>query len=188
MRRRVPHIPQRRVIFVGCEGRSECGYAGLLQDIANEMSLAVHIRIEELHPGAGDPLARIQMLVDRLQRYQRTRVVPYARFALIDADQAELDPQRAERAVRLAREHDIELVWQRPTLEAVLLRHLSGRAASQPPDAASAQQALVRDWPEYAKPMTALALKSKINLERLHQAAAVEPRLAALLRAIGLLD
>ena len=62
-RRRPPYIPLRRQIYIGCEGASEVGYAALLQDFARAAGLAVYLKIEELGPGAGDPLARIEMAV-----------------------------------------------------------------------------------------------------------------------------
>ncbi len=66
MRRRPPHIPVRRQIYIGCEGASEVGYAAILQDLANATALPVYLKIEELGPGAGDPLARIEMAVRRI--------------------------------------------------------------------------------------------------------------------------
>ena len=48
MRTRRAYIPQRRPIFVGCEGESEQGYAGFLQDLVREADLSVHLMIEVL--------------------------------------------------------------------------------------------------------------------------------------------
>ena len=47
-RRRPPYIQQRRPVFIGCEGASEVGYAGLLQDLLRDASLPVHLVIENL--------------------------------------------------------------------------------------------------------------------------------------------
>jgi len=183
---RRPHIPLKRVIYVGCEGRSEAGYARLLQTIANSEQLSVHLHVEELHPGAGDPLARVEMAVQRLARLSRTRGAINDRFALLDFDQAEREPQRAERARQLAQANSIEIVWQRPTLEAVLLRHLPNRTAHRPPDAHAAMQALRRDWPDYEKATPAQVLATRIDRAGVLRAATVEPELEALLRCIGL--
>lgn len=131
MRRpRTPHIPLRRPIYIGCEGASEVGYVGLLQDLVQEARLAVHLQVEELGPGAGDPQSRIEMAVMRLQRLQKTRGAPAERFALLDFDQAERDVQRADRARQIASGNNIVIVWQRPCFEAMLLRHLDGKAQS----------------------------------------------------------
>jgi hypothetical protein len=186
-RRRPPHIPQRRPVYIGCEGASEVSYAGFLQDLIRAADLPVHLVVQELGPGAGDPLARVEMAVRRLALLRRTRTMPAERFVLLDDDQAQRDPQRADRAKRTAAENDIVIVWQRPCFEGVLLRHLDGRAAHRPPDTPGAGRALVRDWPEYQKPMTRADLARRLDLAAVLRAAAVEPELDALLRCLGLL-
>ena len=98
MRRRPPHIELRRPVYIGCEGRSEVGYVGFLQDLIRDANLPVHLHVDELGPGTGDPLSRIEMAVLRLKLLQKKRRAPTERFALLDYDQTELDPQRAERA------------------------------------------------------------------------------------------
>lgn len=187
MSRRPPNIPLRRPVYIGCEGASEVSYAGFLQDLIRNADLPVHLVVQELGPGAGDPLARIDMAVSRLSRLRRTRNAPRERFAFLDSDQAERDPERAERAQNLAARHDIIILWQRPCFEAVLLRHLQGRAARRPPDTRLAQTALLREWPDYAKPMTRVALAKRLDHAAVLRAAGVEPDLEVLLRCLGLL-
>lgn len=186
-RRRPSFIPQRRPVYIGCEGASEASYAGLLQDMLRDANLAVHLVIEELGPGAGDPLARIDMAVRRLAQLRRTRTAPTERFALLDADQAARDPQRAERARRLAGDSNITIIWQDPSFEAVLLRHLEGHTTRRPPDTLEAGRSLVRAWPDYQKPMPRAGLARRIDRASILRAAAVEPELEALLRCIGLI-
>jgi hypothetical protein len=186
-RRRPPFIPLRRPVYIGCEGASEVGYAGFLQDLLRDADLPVHLHIDELGPGTGDPLSRIEMAVLRLRQLQRKRSAPPERFALLDSDQAERDPQRAERAMRLAADNDITIVWQRPCFEAVLLRHIEGRAGHRPPDSPGAIRALEREWPGYAKPMTRANLARRIDRAAVLRVAVVEPDFEALLRCIGLL-
>ena len=180
-------IPQRRAIFIGCEGASEVGYASLLQDLVIAAGLHVHLEISELAPGAGDPLARVEMAVRRLNNLRRTRVAPAEGFVLLDSDQAERNPQRAAGAQHLAQDNDIHIVWQSPCFEAVLLRHMPDRAANRPLGALEAARALNREWPEYQKPMSRAALARKIDLDAILRAAQVEPKLAELLRCLGLM-
>ncbi|MFX1671044.1 hypothetical protein PWR63_01850 [Paraburkholderia sp. A2WS-5] len=186
-RRRAPHIPQKRQIYIGCEGASEVGYAALLQDFINEAGLPVHLKIDELAPGAGDPLARVELAVMRIGMLAKKRIAPAAAFVLLDTDQIALDQQRANRARRLAIDNDITIVWQESCFEAVLLRHLPNRAANRPPDSRAAEQAITREWPEYEKPMSRAALARRITLDSVLQAAGVEPDLAGLLRSLELL-
>lgn len=187
MRRRAPHIPLRRLIYVGCEGKSEANYAGFLQDLCRDAGLPVHLVIDELAPGAGDPLDRIAMAVRRLGQLRKKREAPEKRFALLDSDQAERDPERAERARRLAEANGISIVWQHPCFEAVILRHLEGKAGQRPPDTPGSEKALGKIWPAYAKPMPRAALGAKFDLTALSRVANVEPELKAMLICIGLI-
>ena len=186
-RRRSPLLPQRRPIFVGCEGQSEVGYVGLLQKLLRDASLPVHLVIHDLGRGAGDPLARVVLAVQRLEHLRRTRIAPPERFLLLDTDQTEFDQYRTEQAQRLAAEHRLTIVWQRPCFEALLLRHLRGRAMHQPSDTSGARRALEREWPEYRKPMTSIALAQHVNLDAVKRAAATEPELMQFLRCLGLI-
>ncbi len=161
---RRPHIPQKRPVYIGCEGASEVSYAGFLQDLLRDAGLPVHLVIEELDPGAGDPLSRIEMAVRRLAHLRRTRAAPTERFALLDSDQAGRDRPRADRARTLANQHNIIILWQRPCFESLLLHHVDGRAAHRPPDSPTAQRELVRSWPDYRKPMTRAALSRRLDL------------------------
>lgn len=186
MSRRAPHIPQRLPVFVGCEGESEAGYVSLLSLFANQASLAVHIHIERLFPGAGDPLARVKRAVERLDHLKGRREPFKHLFILLDEDQVAGTPQRAEEARRLADRHNIVLIWQRPCHEALLLRHLPERQDRRPPNVTLSDRALVAEWSAYKKPMTRSELRERIDLEAVYRAAAVEPELASLLRVMGL--
>lgn len=187
MRGRHSLIPPRRPVFVGCEGESETGYIGLLQDLLNAAAIPVHLVVENLGLGAGDPLSRIEMALRKLEHLRRTRTAPAERFVLLDHDQAAENPTRAHSAQRLASEHAILIIWQRPCFEALILRHLPQCAARRPPDTAEAERALKREWPEYEKPMTRAELARRIGLADVLRAAAVENELGALLERIGLM-
>ena len=64
MTRRIPYIPQRVPVFVGCEGESEVGYVQLLNALAQNANPPVHLHVEKLI-GAGDPLTRGANVVKR---------------------------------------------------------------------------------------------------------------------------
>jgi hypothetical protein len=173
-------------VFIGCEGESEVAYAGLLQDMLREEGLHVHLVLYDLGRGAGDPFARVQLAVQRLEQLHRTRIAPPERFVMLDSDQAARDPDRAASACRLAGVHKITILWQEPCFEAMLLRHLPDRATRRPPGTREAVQVLEREWPGYNKPMSRVQLAQRINRAALHRAARVEPELLALLRCLGL--
>ncbi|MDM9626543.1 hypothetical protein QTL95_11595 [Rhizobium sp. S152] len=185
-RRRSPHIELRRPVYIGCEGASEVGYAGFLQDLIRDANLPVHLHVDELGPGAGDPLSRIEMAVFRLKQLQTKRTAPAERFALLDFDQVERDPLRAQKASKLAIHNGIFILWQRPCFEAVLLRHLEGKTTNRPPNTSAATKALEKEWPEYKKPMSRANLARRIDRNSVLRAASVEDDLKTLLRCIGL--
>ncbi|WP_202859966.1 MULTISPECIES: hypothetical protein [Sinorhizobium] len=147
----------------------------------------MHLHIEELGPGAGDPLSRVTLAVHRLKQLQKTRGAPADRFALLDSDQADRDTERAAIARKLAADNNITIVWQRPCFEAVLLRHLAGRTANRPLDTLGSTRALEREWPGYRKPMSRADLARRLDLDGVLRAASVEAELRDLLRSVGLL-
>ena len=106
---------------------------------------------------------------------------------LITPRSAQRDPQRAERARRVAADNNITIIWQDPCFEAVLLRHLEGHATRRPPDTPEGGRALLRVWPDYQKPMPRAGLARRIDRASVLRAAAVEPELEVLLRCLGLI-
>jgi hypothetical protein len=185
-RRRPPHIRQRRPVYVGCEGASEVSYASFLQDLIHEAGLPVHLEIQDLGLGAGDPLARIDMAVSRLEQLRRKRFEPVDRFVLLDFDQAERHPIRANQAQQTADRHKIIIVWQRPCFEAVLLRHLDGYSTKRPPDVPLAERALLKAWPDYKKPLARARLAQRLDRGAVLRAANVEPELKRFLQCLGI--
>lgn len=185
MRSRKQFIPQRRVIYVGCEGQSEAGYLALIQDFAHDLRLPIHIAIHDLSPKAGDPLKRVQRSIQKIEKLKRDRVPPELRFLFLDEDQLTLDFTRAAETKSLAAKHEIDLVWQSPCFEALLLRHFPKCQDSRPPDTKSALEALARVWPEYKKGVPRVVLAKKLDWESVQRAASVEPDLDRFLRSIG---
>lgn len=185
MKTRRPFIPQRKLVFLGCEGESEKSYAGFLQDLIHEAGLHVHLNIEVLK--AGDPLSRIELALSKLAKLRRTRGNFAERFVFLDTDQLALSPDRARRVRTLAAANYIRVIWQEPCFEALLLRHFQGRATHRPPTSQVAQNALLHEWPEYQKPMSRAELAVKIDRQAVTRAAGVEHDLMSLLQCIGLM-
>ncbi len=185
MKTRRPFILQRKPVFIGCEGESEQGYAGFLQDLIHEAELNVHLNIELLK--AGDPLARIELAIRKLDQLRKTRGTFNDRFVFLDTDQLALSADRAHRARELAIANNIKVVWQDPCFEAVLLRHFVGKTTHRPPTNQAVEDAIRREWPEYQKPMSRAELAKKIDREAIARAAEVEDDLMALLQCIGLM-
>lgn len=188
MSRRRPFIPQRKPIFVGCEGESERSYIALLGRLAEQNGLAVHLDPIVLQPGGGDSLALIERAAQRLAEKKRKRGSPYnANFVLLDRDRHGQNQARDARLLVVAADSDLRLIWQRPCHEALLLRHLEDCATLRPPSTALALDQLSQSWPEYRKASDSGLLARRLDLPAIARAAEVEPELASLLTTIGLI-
>jgi len=162
------------------------GYAGWLRNLVLDRGLPFHLELSDLGRGAGDPFARIDMAIARLTHLERNREPFAARYIFLDTDQLERDAGRTERARRRAAARDFTVIWQEPTHEAFLLRHLPGCDTRRPPDKRAADQALGREWADYRKPTSAQVIERRLDLDGAYRVAARLPELAGLLRMIGL--
>lgn len=178
MRRRA-FIPQRRRIFLGCEGESERGYATFLgQHLRERVGLHIALNTEVLQPGGGDPLALVQLAVQKIARNERNHGPYQTKAVLLDSDRLGVDLARDRQMRELARERKIRLIFQEPCHEGFLLRHLNGCAQHRPPTAAIAFAALrvngrrtKKQWPparspaESATPAFGKHMRSSTNCE-----------------------
>ena len=177
-------MQKRKLILLGCEGKSERAYVALLNRFVRTAQLAVQIQSLSLEH-AGDPLSRVELLLKKIRlggkQFQWMGI-------LLDSDQiqGQRADSRARSARRLSGKHGINLVWQNPCHEGLLLRHMPGQEKTQPVHCADAQKKLVAVWSEYRKPMTAEQLSKRIRLEDVQRAARVEPGLKKLLQTAGL--
>ena len=182
MRTRRGHIQPRIRYFVGCEGESEQSYVQVLQRLCDTQGRHVHLNAEPLR--GGDALARLEIIERQMQRYER-RGTFAAKFALLDADQRVLAPERAAQADRLAASLGVTVIWQQPCHEALLASHFAN-AHRNPGSAEDALQYLQSLWPEYRKAMTARQVSQRIDFDGITRASGQNPELGRMLSAIGL--
>ncbi len=188
MSRRRPARPQRRPVFLGCEGESERGYGRLLGRLREELRSDLHLAATLLRPGGGDPLALVELACQKIAHDESNRQIRYSiRAILLDSDTLGQDQQRDERMFRLAHKESLRLIWQEPYHEALLLRHLDGCQTLRPQSSAAALTELTRRWPDYTKGSSADQLLRRIGIQQIATAASVEPELRDFLRDIGFL-
>lgn len=178
--------PQRKPIYLGGEGQSEVSYAAWLRNAALDRALAVHLHLDNLGRGAGDPLARVELAIERIARHVQNREPFAGRYLFLDTDQLQKNKQRANLARGLAAAHGFHVIWQEPTHEAFLLRHLPGCHTKKPPDKKATEKALLKEWEDYSKPSTAEQIGQRLALDGAHRVAIQLPELEHLLRLIGL--
>jgi hypothetical protein len=184
-RMRRQHVIRRR-IFVGCEGDGERGYTVLVQRIVDTVHQKVHLDPQPLQPGGGDPLDLVRRAEEVIARVERTREPYDAKYLLIDHDKLGSSPERDQQMQAILNRINARVIWQHPVHEALILRHLPGCATRRPASTQIAMQQLRQQWREYEKPMSAMQLANRINLEALRRAAAVEDELRALFASIEL--
>jgi hypothetical protein len=186
MRRRRIFIPQRRRVYLGCEGESERGYGALVSRLLENRRRDVYVHVDLLRPGGGDPLALIELARRRIIEGERKSESAYVhRAVLIDADRLGQAALRDGQIAPIAQAARIDVIWQRPCHEALLLRHLQGCQHLRPPTPAQALAELQQRWPGYVKGMPALRLGDQIDHAALQRVLEAEAELAAFLANIG---
>ena len=138
-----------------------------------------------LSPGAGSPSAKLIMAVKKINEHEKKRSPYWKKVILLDSDRAENDINERSNANLLALENNILIIWQQPSHEAFLIRHLQGCAQLRPSTTGLADSRLLEKWPNYRKPMNRIQVAREINASRVQQAATVEPELRSFLTDIG---
>ena len=179
------HKLQRQRFLVACEGDSEVGYAALLQRLAEESDLAIHLDIRNCH--GGDPLTIVETAVRELSARKVRRGAYVDQAIFLDADRRDDVPDRTVLADRLIREHRFKAIWSEPAFEVLLLKHLVGCEQLRPATSALALQQLRDRWPEYCKGMTANELRTRLDHTAVERAASVLPELHEFLIEIQLI-
>jgi len=182
--------PRQKRFFVGCEGESERGYTTFLQILAKDIGLAIHL---DAHPlgNAGDPLELVIQAVSAIAKGEKGGKPAYKdRFLILDTDRFGQDQNKDTMMFKIAKESKLNLVKQECCIEAVLLRHINGKEANNPPTTTAALQQLKKAWPDYNKATSAQDLAKKFTLEDVRRAAAqpIQSDLNTFLLIIGLLD
>lgn len=182
MSRRHAHRAQRRRIFVACEGASEVGYVAFIRLIAEETGLHVHLDIHDCC--GGDPLSIAETAVRIHNSRKASRGSFAARSIFLDAERHGHNKDRVARARRLVQENGFHVIWSRPALEALLLRHFPETERLRPATSDLALEALRSLWPDYRKGMAAMEFRDRLDAAAVVRAADAEPALRAFLDLI----
>lgn len=176
----------RRRIFVGCEGESEVGYIGLIRRVVGSVHQKVYLDPRALQPGGGDPLDLVRRAEEIVASIERNREPYEEKYLLIDRDKVGHSPERDRQFEAILDRTRTQVIWQQPSHEALILRHLPGCGRHRPANTQIAMRQLRQQWPQYQKPMSAVQLATRIDLEALRRAAEVENELRAFLVSIEL--
>jgi hypothetical protein len=176
-------IPQRRRVFIGCEGESERSYVALLQKLLGQ-DARYHLVAEVLN--GGDPLAIIESADKALRRDKISGRPPFiGKFVILDSDLRGQSVQRDQACLKLAARLSLRLIWQTPCHEAVLLRHLENCGNRKPPTSRESEEQLSAQWPGYIKNFGRDRLAERLDLAAFARVSRYETDLAVLLRLLG---
>ena len=182
MRGRRRPVRPRHSFFIAGEGQSERPFARFLQHLCDEAGLHVHLNIK---PQDGGGSVAVVEQAGRWLKRNRSRREYRARLVLLDRDRIEVEPQEGIRAQAVAARYELEIVFQDPNLEGLLVRLHKGQEQRKirAPDSESE---LRKVWPEYQKPPTAEQLRQRFTLDDVRRAATHDQYLRKLLEVLGL--
>ena len=175
-------VPPRKPIFIGTEGESDRAFARLLQRYCDQEQLRVYLKIKPA--SGGDSVAVVEDIGRWLAKNDPGKNYQ-VRLVLLDHDRIEQDLQAGRDAQAAATRLGLELVFQGPNLEGLLLRLHPGRERRNIA-AHKAISELQKVWPAYKKPPTAEQLRQRFTLDDVRRAATHDQYLRKLLEVIGL--
>ncbi len=179
MRRR--SVEPRRVIFIGVEGKSDQAFARFLGNCCQEAGLHLHLDVK---PGSGgDSVAVVEEAVRHLRHSGKSNI--RNRLVLLDRDRIKQDLQAGRDAQAVASRAKLEIIFQEPNLEGLLIRLHQGQE-NRIIAADNAMAELRKVWPEYSKPPTADQLSKRFTLSDVQRAAQHDSGLQRLLKVLGL--
>lgn len=182
MPRRRPVEP-RRVIFIGVEGKSDQSFARFLQSCCDREGLHLHLNVKTA--SGGDSVAVVKEAVRQLTRHPDRGNISHS-MVLLDRDRHAQDVQAGRDAQAVASKAKLEIIFQNPNLEGLLLRLHQGYE-SRTIVADDSITELRKVWPEYSKSsLTADQLKRRFTVSDLRRAARYDQGLRRLLDVLGL--
>ena len=182
MLRRRPVEP-RRVICIGVEGKSDQSFARFLQFCCDGEGLHLHLNVKKA--SGGDSVSVVKEAVRHLTRHLDKRDISHS-LVLLDRDRHRQDVQAGRDPQAVASKARLEIIFQNPNLEGLLLRLHPGHE-SRVIAADDSTTELRKVWPEYSKAsLTAEQLKQRFTVFNLRRAAWYDEGLQRLLDVLGL--
>lgn len=182
----MPHrtpVEPRRVVFIGVEGKSDRAFARFLQRCCDKEGLYLHLAIKT--GNGGDSVDVVKEMTRHLTKRPVKQDIS-AKLVLLDSDRIEQDRQAGRDAQAVAYESGLEIIFQNPNLEGLLLRLHQGYENRQIA-ADNSMAELCKVWPEYRKSsLTADRLGKRFGVSDVRRAARHDEELRKLLEMLSL--
>ena len=175
---RRPAVAPRNVVFVGVEGKSDQAFARFLERCLDKDGMHLHLDIKQ--GGGGDTLAVVKTAIHYLKRRGSGKDY-YRKIVLLDKDRIGEDKRHDRDASTEAKKHGLEIIFQDPNLEGLLLRMHPGneRKEYQPQET---ERKLRKVWPDYGKSkLSASLLREHFTTTDLRRAAKHDRQLKRLI-------
>ncbi len=187
---RAKTFERRKRVFLGCEGESERSYGRFLSRITERKSLS--ISMDTVVVNGGSPRTMVQRAISMAREGAVKRGRYFFKALLLDSDKLAESPKGARQEKLelegLAIRHNMLLIWQEPCHEGFLLRHINGCHSLAPPDCKNAQVMLLKQWPDYSKPIQVKVLEDRLGLQEILTLARQESSFGLFLKKIGCVD
>ena len=175
---------RRRRIFFGVEGESERSFARWVESLCNEFGTDVKFDIRVC--GGGDSLAVVQYSLSEYSK-RKLQYGKYSRaFILLDQDRIEQDQAVGRNPTTALKESSMQIIWQRPNLEGLLLRLHDGMEQNFVA-AEDARVRLRKLWPKYEKNVNVMKLQARFSISDLRRVAKYDKEIEKLLTMLWLI-
>lgn len=182
-RRRTKLVEPKRVIFIGVEGKSDLAFTRFLQFCCDEEGLYLHLNVTT--GSGGDSVSVVREAARRLKMHPGRGDISHS-LVLLDRDRYPQDVQAGRDAQAVASKAKLEIIFQNPNLEGLLLRLYLGHE-SRKIVAGDSMAELRTVWPEYKKSsLTAEQLRGRFAVSDLRRVARYDQGLRKLLDVLGL--
>ena len=168
MKKNPQHERYRRArFFLAVEGESEQSFIKWLDILANQNGLHIHLDCKNLGGGG------YESMLEQCKKYKAIGSKAKQSILIVDTDRALRgdDGWSLERLKREAAKNKIEVCFQKPKFEGLLLRLFAGYEQRLELSATEANHQLLKLWPNYVKPEDAISLTKKFSLSDLFRAA-----------------
>ncbi len=161
------NVKPRQRIFVAVEGSWEQSFVKWLSLLCDQHN--AHLHLDVANACGGDPLAIVECAVR--DRKLRARKGPYiAAIILLDDDQLDQNQNRGTQALQLAQAEGLDLMFQHPNFEGLMLQLHAGYETRRPPPNRALPE-LQRVWPEFEKRKVAgIDISQRFTIEDLRRA------------------
>ena len=178
------HVQQRKRIFLAVEGNSERSFAAWLGRLCEKNGCNVHLDVKVA--GGGDTLSIAEYAVKQYNLRSRRFGKYYSGFVMLDHDRYLQDKHNNRDVNTAGTSLSLNILWQRPNMEGVLLRMHEGYE-QRFIDNQNTLRLLRNLWPEYSKKADADDLSRRFNLLDICRMAAHDNGFNHLLKTIGLI-